>query len=94
MNTVGDVHVGGGHVPDNVAVVQSIHDALAAGDGGKVLAALDESVEWHVAENSPLAAVDGKPFTGTQAVVENVFARLPQLIDGFPINVQRLVGFG
>lgn len=81
-------------MPDNVDVVRSIYDALAAGDVAKVLAALDESVQWYVAENSPLAAVDGKPFTGTQSVVENVFARLPQLIDGFTIDVQRLVGSG
>lgn len=77
---------------DNVAIVKGIYEALAKGDINTVLGALDEQVEWHLPENHPFWP--GKALVGPQAVLEGLFARLPQVYDGFRIDVGRIVGFG
>ncbi len=77
---------------DNVAIVKGAYEALANGDINTVLGALDEQVEWHMAEHSP--HWPGKAFVGPQAVLEGLFARLPQVYDGFRIDLQRIVGLG
>jgi ketosteroid isomerase-like protein len=80
-------------VTDNVAFVQKLYDAFGAGDVVTVVGALDPQIEWYAAENSPYALPDGKPYIGPQAVVDGVFARIPQDTDGFRIEVLRLIGF-
>lgn len=72
--------------------MRGLYDALAVGDAKAAIAVFDENIEWCLAENSPLARPDGRPLTGVQEVVTNVLARLPQLTDGFRIDVQRFIG--
>ena len=77
---------------DNVAIVKGVYEALAKGDINTVLGAMDEQIEWHMAERHPLWP--GKAFVGPQAVLKGLFARLPQVYDGFRIDLQRIVALG
>lgn len=76
----------------NIELVQGAYEALARGDVGAALEVLDENVEWHEAEHIPYWP--GGPFHGRQAVLEGVFARLPEDFDDFTVEVQRVVGCG
>ena len=77
---------------DNVALAQATYDAFGRGDIPAVLGVMADDVEWHEAEH--VLYWPGGPFIGPQAVVEGVFARIPQDYEGFTVNVRRLVGFG
>lgn len=76
----------------NVAIVQEMYDALAAGDGAAVLAKFSPDIIWNEAENNSLA--DGNPYTGPQAVAEGVFGRLGQEWESFTLTDQTLYGVG
>ena len=60
-------------------VVRGLYGAFAAGDMPAVLAALSPTVRWVGAEGGPYGGV----FTGPDAVLENVFAKLGDEWDGF-----------
>ena len=77
---------------DNVDVVRGAYEAFARGDVGSVLGILDENIEWHQAEHA--TNWPGGAFVGPQAVVDGVFARIPQDFDGFTIDIGRIVGCG
>src|SRR2546422_10923483 len=49
-------------------------------------------VEWYEAEH--VTYWPGGPFIGAQAVLNGVFARIPQDFDGFKVDVRRIVGCG
>jgi ketosteroid isomerase-like protein len=77
---------------DNVELVRGAYEAFARGDVGPVLGILDENVEWNEAEH--VTYWPGGAFVGHQAVIEGVFARIPQDFDGFVIDIGRIVGSG
>ena len=77
---------------DNVKLVQGAYEAFAQGDVAAVLALLHEKVEWNEAEH--ITYWPGGPFVGPQAVLQGVFARIPQDFDGFRVDVRRIVGCG
>jgi ketosteroid isomerase-like protein len=77
---------------DNVATVRAVYEAFALGDITKLLAALDDRVEWYEAEH--ITYWPGGPFIGPQSVIEGVIARTPQDFDGLTIDVRRIVGCG
>ena len=77
---------------DNSTIIRGIYEALARGDIAAVLGALHERVEWNEAEHFTLWP--GGPVIGPQAVLSQVIARLPQTVDGFSINVGRIVAAG
>lgn len=77
---------------DNVGLARGAYEALARGDVPALLEVLDENVEWHEAEHIPYWP--GGPFIGRQAVLDGVFARIPQDFDNFTVDVQRMVGCG
>ncbi|SRR6266511_3245670 len=77
---------------DNVAVVRSVYEAFGKGDIQKVLALLDDRVEWNEAEH--FTYWPGGPFIGPQAIVDGVFARIPKDFDGFRVDVRRIVSGG
>jgi ketosteroid isomerase-like protein len=76
----------------NVEIVADTYEAFGRGDIPAVLSMLDDFVEWHMADNHTYAT--GTSLIGPQAVVEAVFARIPQDFDGFTVDVQRIVGCG
>lgn len=77
---------------DNVKLVQGAYEAFAKGDVAAVLALLHEKVEWNEAEH--ITYWPGGPLVGPQAVLQGVFARIPQDFDGFRVDVRRIVGCG
>ena len=60
---------------DLIQVVRAIIDGMERGDSGPLLQALSDQVEWYEAENGPYWA--GAAFVGRDAIVANVFARIP-----------------
>jgi uncharacterized protein len=77
---------------DNVELVRGAYAAFAKGEIQKVLGLLAEKVEWYEAEH--VTYWPGGPLVGPQAVVNGVFARIPQDFDGFQVDVGRIVGCG
>jgi hypothetical protein len=77
---------------DNVKLVKGAYEAFARGDVAGVLGVLDDKVEWSEAEH--MMYWRGGAFVGPQAVLEGVFARIPQDFDGFRVDGQRIVGCG
>jgi uncharacterized protein len=63
----------------NVEIVKGAYDALAAGKVEDVLGVLDPQISRTEAEGFPYAGT----YTGTDAVVQNVFARLGSEWDPF-----------
>ena len=49
-------------------------------------------IDWNEAENNTLA--DGNPYTGPQAVMEGVFARLAEQYEDFGVQPERWVADG
>jgi ketosteroid isomerase-like protein len=58
----------------NVEIIQNLYVEFAKGDVPTVLQRFDPKIVWNEAENFPYA--DGNPYTGPQAVLEGVFARI------------------
>jgi ketosteroid isomerase-like protein len=77
---------------DNIEFVKSMYKAFANGDVPSVLAAFDDNIEWNEAEGNPYNP--GHPFVGPAAVVEGVFARAGNDIDGFEIRPERFLADG
>jgi uncharacterized protein len=77
---------------DNVEYLKSLYEAFANGDVPTVLAAMDDDIEWNEAEGNPYNL--GHSFVGPAAVVEGVFARIANDIDGFEIRPERFIAQG
>ncbi len=77
---------------ENVAVVQGIYDAFAAGDVAGVLGRMSSDIVWNEANNFPYA--DGNPYKGPQAVAEGVFARCIGEWDGFGVDIDEVLDAG
>ncbi len=70
----------------DLAVVQGMYDAFAAGDVESVVTAMAEDIVWNEAENFPYA--DGNPYVGSQAIAEGVFARIAAEWDYWELDLQ------
>jgi ketosteroid isomerase-like protein len=77
---------------DNVEIMQSLYKAFANGDVPTVLAGMDENIEWNEAEGNPYNL--GHPFVGPAAVVDGVFVRVMNDIEGFEIRPERFLADG
>jgi uncharacterized protein len=77
---------------DNATTVRGIYEAFARGDIMAVLAAFHEQIEWNEAEH--FTYWPGSAFVGPQAVLDGVIARIPQDLDGFRMDVSRIVASG
>jgi hypothetical protein len=77
---------------DNAAIIRGMYEAFARGDVAAVLGALHEQAEWNEAEH--FTYWRGEAFIGPQAVLSGVIARIPQDLDGFAIDVRRIVAAG
>lgn len=77
---------------ENAKVVQSMYAAFANGDIGTVIAALDPQVEWWEAEN--FIYDDGNPYTGPDAVLNGVFARIGAEWEDFAVSPKEVLDAG
>jgi ketosteroid isomerase-like protein len=74
----------------NVEIVKGVYDALTAGNLEGALGVLDPEISWTEAEGFPYAGT----YTGTDAVVENVFARLGSEWDPFRVAASEFIDGG
>jgi hypothetical protein len=81
-----------GTVTDLVTRMKDLYEAFGRGDIPVVLAAMDDSIEWHEAEGNPWSP--GRPFVGQQQVVDGVFQRIGAEFDGFEVCPDRFLGAG
>lgn len=77
---------------ENVELMRKMYEAFAAGDMETVLGRMDESIEWHEAENFLYA--DRSPYVGPQAVLEGVFMRLGEDWEVFEVRPDELLDAG
>jgi ketosteroid isomerase-like protein len=81
-----------GSVADNASIIRGVYEALARGEIAAVLGVLHEQAEWNEAEH--FTYWPGQAFIGPQAVLTGVIARIPQDLDGFAIDIRRIVAAG
>jgi uncharacterized protein len=79
-------------VADNATIVRGMYEGFARGDIMAVMGAMHEQIEWNEAEH--FTYWTGGAFIGPQAVLAGVFARIAQDLDGFAIDVRRIVAAG
>ena len=75
----------------NVDLVKQGYSNFATGNVEAVLAEFDPAIEWHECKGMPFVKDDGI-FKGHEAIVTNVFMKLPVYFDGFNIAVDQIFG--
>ena len=78
---------------DNVELLKQGYQLFSEGNIEAVLALFHPEIEWDECQGFPYIAGDGV-FIGPSAIANNVFAKIPENIDGFHIDVQELFGSG
>ena len=78
---------------NNVELVTQGYKDFAAGNIEAVLAVFTPDVEWNECKGFPYVSGDGL-FIGGDAIVQNVFAQIPENFEGFNIDIQELFGSG
>jgi predicted enzyme related to lactoylglutathione lyase/ketosteroid isomerase-like protein len=68
-------------------LIRGLYQAFAKGDVASVVSAFDANIKWNEAENFIYA--DRNPYNGPDAVLNGIFARLPEEWDDFKVTPQR-----
>lgn len=74
--------------PANMEVIDRLYNAFGKGDIPAALGVMDPKIVWNEAEGNKLA--DGNPYIGPEAVLNGVFARLPQDFKDFKLSTIEL----
>jgi len=74
----------------NIQVIDALYNAFATGDIPAVLELMHPKIEWNEAESNSLA--DGNPYTGPDAILEGVFARLGANHEYFALQDVKVYG--
>jgi ketosteroid isomerase-like protein len=77
----------------NIDLVKQGYSNFAAGNVEAVLAEFDPAIEWQECKGMPFVKGDGI-YKGQEAIVNNVFMKLPVYFDGFNIAVNQIFGDG
>lgn len=77
----------------NLELIQQGYKNFAEGNVEAVLANFDPKIEWHESTGFPYVKGDGIS-VGPEAVVQDVFAKIPAYFEGFNINIQELFESG
>jgi ketosteroid isomerase-like protein len=78
---------------DNVELVKEGYKLFAEGNIEAVTALFNLEIEWNASQGQPFIEGDGV-FIGPNAIVQNVFEKLPNYYDGFHIDIKELFGSG
>ena len=78
---------------NNVELVKQGYQNLAEENVEAVLAVFHPEVEWNECKGFPFLSGDGL-FIGPNAIVQNVFAQIPEHYEGFHIDIQERFGTG
>jgi len=76
-----------------VELIKQGYQYFAEGNVEAVLALFHPEMEWNECKGFPYISGDGL-FVGPNAVLQNVFAKIPENIEGFQVDVQELFGSG
>jgi ketosteroid isomerase-like protein len=74
----------------NVDFVKGVYAAFGVGDVPKVLSSMHPQIQWTQTPGYKYGGTYGSP----QAVLENVFAKIPVGFESFSIDVERLIDAG
>lgn len=74
----------------NKEIIQGMYASFAPGDVAAVTAAFADDIAWTEADGFPLAGT----YVGPQAVVENVFMRLGEVVENWAVAVDRFIADG
>ncbi len=77
----------------NVDILKKGYQYFAEGNIEGVLSLFDPEIEWNECKGFPFIEDEGT-YIGHQAVVENIFAPIPEYYDGFNINILDIFGSG
>ena len=69
----------------NLETLKGGYEAFGRGDVPAVLGIFDPNMAWREAEGNPYKP-DGAPWIGGDAIVQNLFMRLPAEWDGFTVT--------
>jgi ketosteroid isomerase-like protein len=75
---------------NNLELVKDVYAAFGRGDVPKVLAAMHPQIQW----NETAGFKYGGVYRSPQAVLENVFAKIPGDFESFAIEVDRIIDGG
>src|SRR4029077_8354844 len=76
---------------NNVDFVKGVYAAFGVGDVPKVLGSMHPQIQWNQTAGFKLGGgVHGSP----QAVLENVFSKIPDEFESFSVDVERLLDAG
>jgi ketosteroid isomerase-like protein len=75
----------------NLEIIKNGYQNFAEGNIEGVLANFDNQIEWNECQGFPHISGDGISI-GPQAVVRDVFSKIPEYFEGFNINVKELFG--
>lgn len=78
---------------NNVDIIKRAYQNFAEGNVEAVLAMFDAEIVWDECRGFPFVEGNGT-YTGPQAVVEGVFAQIPQHYENFKIEIAALFGDG
>ena len=78
---------------DNVEIVKQGYQLFAKGDIEAVSALFHPEIEWNASQGLPYISGDGI-FIGAAAIAHNVFAKIPESIEGFHIGFREFFGSG
>jgi len=73
----------------NLQIIQQAYQAFAEGDIKGVTSVFDPNIEWNECQGFPYIQGEGI-FIGPQAIVQNVFAKMPEHFEDFNVQVQEL----
>jgi ketosteroid isomerase-like protein len=74
-------------------VVRGLYDAFGRGDMETVLGFMDDSISWREAQGNPYK-MDGEPWIGPNAIVDNIFMKLGAEWDGYTVTPARFSDAG
>ena len=77
----------------NLEILKQGYKAFAAGNVEAAIANWSDDIVWEQCSSFPFVKGDGK-YVGKQAIVENIFANIPQHYDNFSIEISDFVDGG
>jgi uncharacterized protein len=77
----------------NLEIVRGLYQSFGAGDVPAVLAGMSPDIEWREAEGHPYK-MDGQPFVGPDAVLQDLFVKLGEEWDGFTVTPRNFYDAG
>ena len=78
---------------ENIEIIKQGYQYFSEGNIEAVLALFHPELEWDECQGMPYISGDGI-FIGGNAVVQNVFAKIPEYMDDFNIGVREIFGTG